>query len=205
MLLEALGPSMGELRFSPEETIAALCRTLRQAWAAPTETAQPENNKASQLAQTVHRLWHKVNQPGPEIVATRALQFAERRSASDPAHNVVVHGDPHPYNALSTPTPRIGAESGFVFVDPDGFIADPTYDLGVILRDWCPQLLAAQAPATLAQHYCHLLATGTDLDETAIWEWGYLERVSTGLYLLDLGADHLARHFLRTAEELVNH
>ncbi|MDQ6849824.1 MAG: hypothetical protein M3070_07575, partial [Actinomycetota bacterium] len=31
-------------------------------------------------------------------------------------------------------------------------------------------------------------------------EWGFLERVSTGLYALSLGAEHLAFPLLRSAE-----
>jgi streptomycin 6-kinase len=70
----------------------------------------------------------------------------------------------------------------------------------VVLRDWCPQLLAAPE---LARRYCHLMAELTGVAEEAIWEWGYLERVATGLYLLSLGAD--GRPFLTTAERLLAH
>ena len=64
---------------------------------------------------------------------------------------------------------RPGAETGFVFVDPDGFIGDPAYDLGVALRDWCPQLLASEDPLSLARRYCRLLAGSSGLHEQAIW------------------------------------
>lgn len=102
-------------------------------------------------------------------------------------------------NALRMSTPRPGAESGFVFVDPVGFLAEPAYDLGVMLRDWCPQLLVGDAPA-LARGYCRLFAAETDVDETAIWEWGFLERVSTGLYTMQFASPALYRPFLETAE-----
>jgi streptomycin 6-kinase len=90
-----------------------------------------------------------------------------------------------------------------VFIDPDGFLADPAYDLGVVLRDWCPELLAGDA-LSVARSYCRLLADETGLDEIAIWEWGLLERVSSGLYLLQLGAVDQARPFLTTAERLTH-
>jgi streptomycin 6-kinase len=115
---------------------------------------------------------------------------------------VVVHGDPHPGNALCVPVPRAGAESGFVFVDLDGFLADPAYDLGVVIRDWNSRLPAGDA-ASPARRYCRLLADHTGLDQRAIWEWGYLERVSTGLYILERGAEDLARPYLETAERLL--
>jgi streptomycin 6-kinase len=59
-----------------------------------------------------------------------------------------------------------------VFVDPDGFLGDPTYDLGVVLRDWCPELLAAHAPS-LAHRYCRQIAARTGMDPAAIWDWGF--------------------------------
>ena len=165
-------------------------------------TVSPAEDKAERLAGMVARLWQKHGHLCSPRVLTQALRFAERRAAAfDLDSCVVVHGDPHPGNALRVVRPRAGAESGFVFVDPDGFLADPAYDLGVVLRDWCRQLLAGDA-RLLAHRYCALLATRTGIDPTAIWEWGFLERVSTGLYLLDLGAEDLAQPFLRTAELL---
>ncbi|RAY14127.1 aminoglycoside phosphotransferase [Actinomadura craniellae] len=210
MLQEALGPSMEDLAPAPEQAITALCATLAQAWTLPPDPAAPPaqdtegvEDKAEQLARLVHRLWHGLGRPCPERVVARALRFAERRAAAaDPARCVVVHGDPHPGNALRVPAPRAGAESGFVFVDPDGFRADPAYDLGVVLRDWCPELLAATDPPALARRYCRLLADSSGLPEDAVWEWGYLERVSSGLHCLDLGLTDLARPFLATAERL---
>ncbi|MEE6259295.1 hypothetical protein [Plantactinospora sonchi] len=46
------------------------------------------------------------------------------------------------------------------------------------------------------------LAERTGVDETAIWQWGYLERVSTGLYLMRLGEQEQGRRLLTTAEAL---
>ena len=206
MLQEALGPAMEHLAMTPESKILALCRMMRQAWQVPRPadlTVTPADEKAGALSRLVSRLWQDLGHPCPEQVVAQALRFAQRRAAAFELDTcVVVHGDPHPGNALQVVLPRAGAEAGFVFVDPDGFLADPAYDLGVVLRDWCAQLLAADAPA-LARRYCRLLATRTGVDETAIWEWGFLERVSTGLYVLEYGAEDLARPFLTTAELLI--
>ena len=84
--------------------------------------------------------------------------------------------------------PRAGAESGYVFVDPEGFLCDPEYDLGVVMRDWNEELLAAADPLALAHEYCQLLAKETGLDEASIWEWGFIERVSSGLYICAYGS-----------------
>jgi streptomycin 6-kinase len=210
MLLEALGPPMSPLAMLPEQKIALLCQMLRQAWQAPRPAGlvvTPADEKAGQLARMVGRVWEELGHPCSERVVTQALRCAERRAAAfDLERCVVVHGDPHPGNALQVLAPRIGAEAGFVFVDPVGFLADPAYDLGVVLRDWCEQLLATRATgaaAALARRYCALLSAQTGIEGTAIWEWGFLERVSSGLYCLELGIEELGRPFLQTAEMLI--
>ncbi|HEY3754401.1 MAG TPA: phosphotransferase [Pseudonocardiaceae bacterium] len=203
ILLESLGPSLERLGWPPERMIEVLADTLRQAWQVPAHTVAAQRERAAALAQFVEELWATLDHPCDERVVTQALRYAKRRSAAfDPDRCVVVHGDPHPGNALRVTTPRVGAESGFVFVDPDGFLADPAYDCGVVQRDWCTELLAGD-PVSLARKYCALLADHTGIDATAIWEWGFLERVSTGLYALSFGAEDMGGRFLRTAELLV--
>ena len=67
---------------------------------------------------------------------------------------------------------------------------DPAYDCGVVLR----QTTAAEFPAL-----CRRLATVTDLPAQAIAEWTFVERVSTGLYLLSLGDPERSALFLDAA------
>jgi len=207
ILLEALGPSMDQLGMPVERQLQTLCAMLTRAWelpplVAPTRTAVEA--KARELHALVGRLWVRLDRPCSDKVFSQALRFAERRvAAAEPGRAVLVHGDPHPANALQVKTPRVGAESGFVFVDPDGFLAEPAYDLGVVLREWCSELLAGDAPA-VARRYCQLLASHTGVEAHAIWEWGFLERVSSGLYALSFGAEALGRPLLAAAELLLD-
>jgi streptomycin 6-kinase len=207
LLLEALGPSLEQLGMPAERQLETLCAMLTRAWEVPPQeepTQTAVEAKARGLHELVSRLWVELDRPCPDKVFRQALRFAERRvAAATPGRAVLVHGDPHPANALQVKTPRVGAEAGFVFVDPDGFLAEPAYDLGVVLRDWCAELLAGGA-ATVARRYCHLLASHTGVEEQAIWEWGFLERVSSGLYALSFGAEELGRPLLATAELLLD-
>ncbi|MET8685576.1 aminoglycoside phosphotransferase family protein [Streptomyces sp. NPDC004732] len=208
LLMEHLGEPLSELALAPEQQIAALCATLRRAWRVPRSPGPAEtaaaDNKATALAVLVEQLWKDLGRPCSVAAYDKAMVYAERRAAAHcPSRAVVVHGDPHPDNLLRVPTPRAGAESGFVFVDPDGFLADPSYDLGVVLRDWCAELLNGDAPR-LARRYCALLAEECGADATAVWEWGYLERVSTALYLLAHGAEAASRPYFETAEILAD-
>lgn len=173
VLLESLGPPLDRAGLTPEQQLIVLADTLRLAWAVP-RPAGPDGtavDKAGSLAQLVTGLWEERGRPCGERVVTEALVYAQRRSAAfEPERCVVVHGDPAPQNLLQAPTSRPGAETGFLFVDLDGFVGDPAYDLGVALRDWSLQLLAGD-PVPLARRYCRLLASRSGMDEAAIWEW----------------------------------
>ncbi len=124
MLLEALGPSMGQAALSPEMQIDTLCHLLAQAWAVPPAEygdLTAAHDKASSLTRLVNRLWEDLDHPCSEQAFAQALLFAERRAAVfHPDRCVPVHGDAAPANALQVLQPRPGAETGFVFVDPDG-------------------------------------------------------------------------------------
>ena len=110
-----------------------------------------------------------------------ATRIATRRA-------VLVHGDVHQWNALE-------ADGGFKLVDPDGLLAEPEYDLGIIMReDPLERTTSTNAPRWLAHR--------TGLDETAIWEWGVVERVSTGLLGTRVGLQPIAKDMLAAADRL---
>jgi streptomycin 6-kinase len=208
VLLERLGLSMHERKLDPKQAIPLLCKTLQQAWLVPPGADQTINAleyKAQTLAQLISELWNKLERPCSENIVSLALELARRRlEAFDPHRCVLVHGDPHPANALLVHAPRAGAESGSVFVDPEGFLCEPEYDLGVVMRDWNEQLLAAADPLAVAHDYCQLLARETGLDEASIWEWGFLERISTGLYICAYGSREHGQPFFTTAQRLLD-
>ncbi|HEY5821553.1 MAG TPA: aminoglycoside phosphotransferase family protein [Propionibacteriaceae bacterium] len=201
MLLERLGRSLEVSGRTPVEQLGVLARTLALAWQDPGDTAATP--KAADLAVFIRGSWERLGRPCSERVVRQALVYAGRRAA-DPGEPVVVHGDPHPGNALAATADRPGAATGYCFVDPDGFVADRAYDLGVALRGWSSQLTGSNARA-VAQSYAQVLAEHSGVDATRIWEWGFVERVSTGLYVLEVvRSPAVARPFLRTAELLVD-
>jgi streptomycin 6-kinase len=48
----------------------------------------------------------------------------------------------------------------------------------------------------------HRIAARTGRDATAAWEWGVVERVSTGLLLSSLNLEPMGRQMLATAEQI---
>jgi streptomycin 6-kinase len=200
LLMEMLGESLEHCATTVETQLDVLADTLALAWQPPPADEAPLD-KAGGLADLITAWWDRLGRPCSAAVHRQALEFAERRRADvgDPA---VVHGDPHPGNLLRVLQPRPGGDTGYCFVDPDGFVADRAYDLGVVLRDWTGQLRGTDARSTL-ESYCARLAERSGVDARRIWEWGFIERVSTGLYLASFGADGLAARFLASAEALV--
>lgn len=211
ILLEDLGPSLDRTPLPVEAKLEALADTLLAAWTLPLDTAPAltvGQDKASTLHALVTGTAARIGCPGP--VLRQALHYAERRAATYDAGDpglVVVHGDAHPANVLRVERPRPGADSGWVFVDPDGFRCDPAYDAGVVLRDWSGRLLTAGsggAARALLEGWCALLAARTGLPEQRVWEWAFLERVSTGLYVSSFGGGRIGHDLLASATLLLD-
>lgn len=84
-----------------------------------------------------------------------------------PAPAVLRHGDLHELSASQA------SDGTFRLVDPEGVVAEPEYDLGVIMRN-------APGEDDLRER-ADWLARTTGGDRTAIREWGTAERVLSGL------------------------
>jgi streptomycin 6-kinase len=95
-----------------------------------------------------------------------------------------------------TPSRRT-TDGGFKLVDPDGLLAEPEYDLGIVMREDPVQLLQGDP-----QDRARWLATRTGLDPIAIWEWGVVERVSTGLLGTLVGLQPVARQMLAASDRV---
>lgn len=200
MLQERLGPSLEESGLPVPARVEILCATLQSAWDVPPPAGlQTGAEKARWLSGFVAAAWEETNRPCSRRVVEQALAFAEAREAAfDPAASVLVHGDAHDANALRA-TERTRGRSKFKFVDPDGILAEPAYDLGILMREWSEELLGPDA-ARLGRERCARLARLTGVDPRAIWEWGFVERVSTGLLVAQLGTEKLGREMLDVAK-----
>jgi streptomycin 6-kinase len=203
LLMVALGEPLQTSDRSDEEQLRTLADTLTVAWLpAPVDRVAPEADKALGLAELIAEHFERLDRPCPVRVRDQALRYAELLADAPAESLVVVHGDPHPGNALAVRRHRAGAEMGYCFVDPDGFVADRAYDLGVTMRDFSTAVMGRGRP--LLESYARLLADRTGVDVARIWRWAYLERVSTGLYVLGFGSEAVARPYLDSAGVLLD-
>jgi streptomycin 6-kinase len=200
MLQERLGSSLRGFGLPIPTQIEILCATLRRAWGVPAPAGLPSGaDKARWLSEFIAATWEEVNRPCSRRVIEQALAFAETREAAfDPEAAVLVHGDAHSANALQDPR-HAPAPAQFKLVDPDGLLAEPAYDLAIPMREWSRELLDGDA-ARLGRERCAYLSRLTGVEPQGIWEWGFVERVSTGLLSIQVGADRLGREMLDVAE-----
>ncbi len=192
LLLERLGPSLHDLGLPIGERHEILCATAQQVWRPVGDLDLPTGReKAQWLAAFVRQTWEELGRPCTAAAVDHALACAGRRGrAFDPDRAVLVHGDVHEWNALA-------AGEGFKLVDPDGLRAEPEYDLGIIMREDPLELMGGD-PFERALW----LAGRTGLDATAIWEWGVVERVSTGLLATLVGLQPVAAQMLQAADTI---
>jgi streptomycin 6-kinase len=189
LLLERLGRSLYELALPVRRRHEVLCSTAIRVWRPALGCGLPSGaEKARWLAEFIATTWEKLDHPCPERTIDHALVCAQRRErAHRDERSVLVHGDVHQWNALE-------AAEGFKLVDPDGLLAEPEYDLGIIMRE---------DPLDLpdrGHQRARWLAARTGLDATAIWEWGVVERVSTGLLCIEIELQPVGSEMLAAAE-----
>lgn len=192
LLVERLGPSMFDLGLPFARRLPLLADTAARVWRPAPDAGLPNGaEKGRWLIDHMTRSWEELDRPCAERTIDHAVACAERRVAGhDDERAVLVHGDVHQWNALS-------AGEGFKLVDPDGLHAEPEYDLGILMREDPEELDPADPHAR-----SRWLASRTGLDEVAIWEWGVVERVSTGLVCTSIDLQPSGREMLALADRL---
>ena len=196
MLLERLGPNLDELGLPLDDLLEVVAATLRSFWRpVDRQVSLPTGaEKAAWLAMLIVTTWEQLRRPCPRIVIDRAVGYCDERAAAfDWRRAVLVHGDAHGWNTVTN-----GA-GAYKFVDPEGVWSEPEQDLGVPMREYNVPLLAGDT-SRLVRRRAESLASWCDVDSEAVWQWGYIERVSTGLLnLRDFADDADATAFLEVA------
>ena len=201
MLLERLGRPLSALGLPVDAQIDIITATLTRVWRPVPDTTPPLTTGAQQaewLAAAIEADWDGLGRPCQRRAVDRAIAFTRnRRDAFDASTAVMVHGDAHPANVLEDTSEGAPANT-FKLIDPSGMLSEPAHDLGIPLRDWTVELLATD-PVAQGLAWCARLGARSGVDPSAIWEWAFIERVSTGLFFLRLG-DPFGARLLDVAE-----
>jgi streptomycin 6-kinase len=139
-------------------------------------------------------MWGKLGKPCSKRVIDCAMDYLDSREKNiAPDEYVLIHGDAHNNNTLQVP----GTDT-YKLIDPDGILYEREYDLGVLMREWPEEYL--MEPLKRGKERCELIYRITGADANGIWEWGFLQTVSTSMILLQIGEEKLGQEMLKTAE-----
>lgn len=177
ILMERLGPNLSDLGYDVDMILRTVATTLTSFWRPVdvTHSLPTGVDKANCLASSIVSTWTELGEPCNRHVIERAIGYCDRRAAAfDPDNAVLVHGDAHGWNTLAV------GDGTFKFVDIEGLVSEPAHDLSVVMREYNEPLLAGDT-ARLSRDRAEMLADWCDVDPGAVWEWGFIERVSTGL------------------------
>lgn len=180
-----------------QEQIKAICSTLNDTWEIDIENPGCLSNGTESVAWFQNHLvtsWENLSRPCSKDVIDRGLTCL--RSREDDLDNVpcvLIHGDAHSNNTLAAP------DGGFRLIDPDGLYYEKAYDLGVLVREWMDEYRAG--PVKLLQERCRVLHELTSVPQRNILEWGYVQTVSIGLVLLQVGQRGYGKAMLELAGE----
>ena len=192
LLLERLGRPLHRLGLPITERHEILCAVAERVWRPAPSSGLPSGaQKGRWLVDFILETWEELGRPCPERTVAHAVACAERRiDAHDDERAVLVHGDVHEWNALE-------AGEGFKLVDPDGLLTEAEYDMGILMREDPVELMSGD-PRDRARW----LADRTGLDARAIWEWGVVERVSTGLLATKVDLRPIGGQMLEAANRI---
>lgn len=177
MLLERLGRNLAELDMPLPRLLETIAATLGTFWRrVPDDCGLPSAvDKAQWLANYITTSWDELGRPCSREVVDRAIAYCdERAGAFDPSRAILVHGDAHGWNTVDA------GGGAFKFVDPEGLRSDAAHDLSVPMREYNQPLIEGDT-RRLVRERAERLADLCDVDADAVWQWGFIERVSTGL------------------------
>jgi streptomycin 6-kinase len=191
MLLERVhGTSLAEVEDIDEVAIVAGRVGRRLAVPAPgglprmRDMAEEwERQLLTDAAELEHRL------PAPVVDA--ALRTVRELGPAQP--DLLVHGDLHARNLLRA------EREPWLAVDPKGWVGDPAYDAGTLLKALSPRLLALDDPDDVrraAQRILDLFAEAAGLDRDRVGRWAQFQVVQACFW----GRRHGFRRARRGAE-----
>lgn len=182
LLLERLEP--GTLLRTVEDDAQAIsiaATVMRQMWRpAPAQHPFPSVSDWGRGFTRLRRHYGGGCGPFPAALLEEAETLFTELSASMTAP-VLLHGDLHQDNILAA------SRQPWLAIDPKGLIGEPAYEVGALLHNPLPDLLAAPQPARLLRHRVDQLAEELGFDRARVRGWGVAQAVLAAWWSVEDG------------------
>lgn len=116
--------------------------------------------------------------PLPAALAAEAETLFTDLLASSAAP-VLLHGDLHHDNILAA------GRRPWLAIDPQGVLGEPAYEVGALLRNPLPQLLALPQPGRILARRVDQLAEALGLDRARVRGWGLAQAVLSAWWSIE--------------------
>ncbi len=194
LLLEHVRPGVDLSRLPDERALEIAAGVMRAFWRpAPASHGFPDVATWAGGVAEVRAAHGGGTGPLPRRLVERAEGlFAELIPSQ--AEPVLLHGDLHHYNILSS------ERDGWLAIDPKGVIGEPAYETGALLRNPMPQVADWPGLPRILSRRVELLAEPLELDRERIRGWGLAQAVLSAVWSVEDGGDW--RPAIRIAEAL---
>jgi streptomycin 6-kinase len=172
VLLERLTPGTPLSRLADDEQATAIAaQVMRQLWRPPPpEHAFPSVARWAAGLRRLRERFDGGTGPLPTALVERAeALFAELLGSL--AAPVLLHGDLHHENILTA------TRQPWLALDPKGVVGEPAYEVGALLRNPMPQLLALPQPSHILARRIDQLAEALGFDRARIHGWALAQAV----------------------------
>jgi streptomycin 6-kinase len=184
LLLERVRPGTTLADLTDDDAATAIAAdVMRQLWRpAPPDHPFPTVERWSKSLFELRGRFGGGTGPLPEHLVALAASLATELIGSMAAP-VVLHADLHHGNILAA------ERQPWLAIDPKGVAGEPAYEVGALLRNPMPQILAMPQPRRVLARRVDLLAERLGFDRQRLIGWGVSQAVLSACWSLEDGGD----------------
>ncbi|MER7170253.1 aminoglycoside phosphotransferase family protein [Streptomyces mesophilus] len=174
MLLERAHPSTLAQSADPDEMVVVAGRISRRL-AVPAPAGLPrQSERAGQWERRLLVDAEEFEGALPGRVVRAALATVRELGSVQP--EVLIHGDLHPRNILRA------EREPWLAVDPKGYVGDPAWDGGTLLKSMGLVFIAADDPGKEVRRALELFADAAELEPERVRRWAQLHAVEAAYW-----------------------
>ena len=178
---------------SDEEATAAAVEIMQKLWRSP-----PDEHAFPTTRGWFERLAKPIDFPAmfKHSLIDKAVGVA-RDLHQDVHESVLLHGDLHHYNILSS------HRQSWLAIDPKGVVGESEYEVGALLRNPIPEIATKMDTKKVLARRVDQLTEMLGFDRQKIMGWGFSQAILAAVWSVDGHSDEW-QHFLKCAEILAS-